>query len=131
MESQQLRTDKDHIRQVIADNLDTPFEWGVWDCCIFILTCFDPENIDVARGHYSDHKGAMERAAEFGGFDAYLTGRGAKRIDAGDCRTGDIVCFDNGNSLGVCERESVVTINEIGGGMIKIPRAVIESGWRF
>lgn len=131
MESQQLTTDKLRIRQVITDNFGTPFQWGTWDCCIFVFTCFDPDNVDVLRGQYTDKAGAYAKSDELGGFDAYLTGRGASRVAKADCRTGDIVCFENGTGLGIVERESVVTVNEAGGGMVKLPRSVIESGWRF
>lgn len=121
---------KAHIRQVMLDNMDTPYEWGTWDCCIFVLSCIDPDSVSIARGHYSDRDGAMERLAEFGGFDGYLVGRGAERIAAGDCRTGDVVCFEDGDGLGIVDRAEVVTIHEQM-GMVRLPRKVIESGWRF
>ena len=130
MESQQLTTDKARIRQVISQNMGRDFVWGSWDCCIFVLTCFDPDNMDLLQGRYIDQEGALARMDELGGFDEYLVSRGAQRIEAKDCRTGDIVCFHNGEGLGIVDRAEVATVHE-DGGLVKLSRSVIESGWRF
>lgn len=103
---------KDWPEKLVAylhHNLDTPFEWGTFDCCLFAADAVHAmTGIDFAaafRGKYHTEKGAVRALIKYGNGDIKHTlnaifGPLKPRLNAG---RGDLVLVgtDTGDALGV------------------------------
>ena len=93
----------------LLDNLDTPFEWGTFDCCLFAANAVrEMTGKDFAapfRDKYTTEKGAAKALIKYGQGDIKSTlnaifGPLKPRLKAG---RGDLVLVetDTGDALGV------------------------------
>lgn len=83
----------------IKENRKTPFEWGVFDCCLFVSTCCDIVcGVDPAkeyRGTYSTEVGAKRAIIKNHGsieaaYDSFFN-----RVDLSHVKRGDICMYEN------------------------------------
>ena len=101
-----------HIRldTFIRENMLTPFEWGKFDCCLFVADAVEAmTGTDFAapfRGRYTTATGSARALKKYGSGDVKSTltslfGEPLPRLLAG---RGDIVLVnsDYGHALGIC-----------------------------
>ena len=87
------------ISQYIRENQSTPFEWGVFDCCVFAshivklqtgLDLYEPY-----RGIYSSKKASIKALATIGTIESQLD-KHFDRIDPSLAQRGDIHMLASG-----------------------------------
>lgn len=119
---------KKQIADVIDSNLNTEFEYGKWDCCIFAATCVEPDFVNELLGQYDTQDGAIKKIASMGGIDAKLQELGWSKIDKKYARTGDLAATKINDNLGVIQGGEIVllTLN----GMTRKPISRAENVWR-
>jgi len=93
----------------LTAHLNTPFEWGKFDCCLFVADALlEITDIDIAkpfRGKYTTEKGAMRALIKYGNGtvkDTFseILGTFKPRLNA--CR-GDVALIDTptGHAVGI------------------------------
>lgn len=120
---------KDRVAEVIEQNLDTTFEFGTWDCCIFAFEVAIPDHLSILINQYTDEDTARDLIDELGGFDAKLQELGGQPIAKEFLRTGDVVKLRDKDTLGVVQSNKIVIA--VTRGIRRIPMKYAEKGWRF
>lgn len=87
------------ISKYIRDNIDTPFEWGVFDCCVFSSKIIELQTgIDLYSpysGKYKTERGAALAQKKYGSIEDNLD-KHFKRIVPSLAQRGDIHMMANG-----------------------------------
>lgn len=87
------------LAEYIASKNNTPFEWGVFDCCIFASECVKIKTgLDLYadyRGKYNDEASAQTVQKQIGYIEEVLD-KHFERISVDFIRRGDVVMFENG-----------------------------------
>lgn len=97
------------LHTYIKAHLNTPFEWGTFDCCLFpagaVMAMTDIDFAEEFRGHYSTAMGAKRALIKYGSGDIKKTmvnkfGPMLHRLMAG---RGDLVLINTpwGEALGI------------------------------
>lgn len=94
-----------NLNKVISSHVNTPFQWGVFDCCIFASQCCyavcDKDPHSEFRGRYSTKIGAYRIIKNtYGSIDAILDNY-FQRIDLNFVQRGDICIYENEGEIGV------------------------------
>ncbi|HAD90956.1 MAG TPA: hypothetical protein DCG36_12410 [Alteromonas macleodii] len=116
----------------LLDNLDTPFEWGTFDCCLFAANAVrEMTGKDFAapfRDKYTTEKGAAKALIKYGQGDIKSTlnaifGPLKPRLKAG---RGDLVLVetDTGDALGVVASGKIWVATFDGLATIPLERAL-------
>lgn len=94
-----------NLNKVISSHTETPFQWGVFDCCVFASECCkaicgkDP--YAEFRGRYSTKIGAFRIIKNtYGSLDAILDNH-FQRIDLNFVQRGDICIYENEGEIGL------------------------------
>lgn len=124
--------DKARVRDIINKNLHTPFEWGKWDCSIFVVECFLPSFNDQLIGAYDSEEGALAKIQELGGFDQIIPECGGVEVEGGVnfAQNYCIAKMANHETLGIVEGRYIITITP-DYGMTRLPRRMAEKAWSF
>jgi hypothetical protein len=87
------------ISSYIRDNRDTPFEWGSFDCCVFVATAIKIQTkIDVYKpysGKYKTEIGAAKALKRYGSIEDTLD-KYFERINPALAGRGDVHMLSNG-----------------------------------
>ena len=116
----------------LLDNLDTPFQWGTFDCCLFAANAVrEMTGKDFAapfRDKYTTEKGAAKALIKYGQGDIKSTlnaifGPLKPRLKAG---RGDLVLVetDTGEALGVVASGKIWVATFDGRATIPLERAL-------
>ena len=104
------------LSDYIKLNAKVPFEWGVFDCCIFSLKCVEIQTgLDLYkdyRGKYKTELGAKRAVKKFGTVESKLD-KHFERVDPRLARRGDIIMHESGN-FGVCFGGGVYSTSDLG-----------------
>lgn len=83
----------------IKENRTTPFEWGVFDCCLFVSSCCEVVcGIDPAkdyRGTYKTEVGAKRAIVKRHGSIEAAYDEFFDRVDLAHVQRGDICMYEN------------------------------------
>lgn len=93
----------------LSKNQDTPFEWGKFDCCLFVADAIiEMTGVDIAadfRGKYQSEKGSLRALVKYGKGDVkstftHLLGQFKPRLKAG---RGDValIATPTGDAVGI------------------------------
>jgi hypothetical protein len=116
-------------REYIERNAETPFEWGVFDCGLFVLGYLkEVQGIDLIEKYnlsYSTELGS-KRAVKKYGFDTLeeLVDSEFDRVDRP--KRGDLACYDG--ALGICIDQVCVFLN-IDSNYVLIPNGQVNQFW--
>ena len=118
----------------IAERMNTPFAWGVHDCClfaadaVFVMTGDDPAA--GLRGTYSDAASAARVLAANGGLEGVAGLGGARLPSALAACVGDvgIVPFDGRETLAVCNGPNWIAA--AAEGLTALPFEAAAAAWR-
>jgi hypothetical protein len=87
------------ISNYIRDNMHTPFEWGVFDCCVFASHCvYLQTGIDLYepyRGKYDSELSAAKAQKKYGTIEVKLDEH-FERIEPATAQRGDIHMLESG-----------------------------------
>jgi hypothetical protein len=129
-----------HFHQFLKDSASKPFEWGVWDCCLFaadaIKSFTDVDIADDFRGKYSTQLGALRAIQK-------VTGGTSVADAAAYCATkhgltehthplmakrGDLVVIENAGTLiaGVVHLNGMHVISVSETGLVRLPIADLK-----
>ncbi len=93
---------------VIDAHIDSPFEWGLNDCCLFAARvvdamCGTAHEVELTK-HYSDEASALQYIENFGGIAKAVETYLGKSLTDGRPNRGDVILFsgENGETIGVC-----------------------------
>ena len=116
----------------IEDHADTPFAWGINDCCLFSARVVDAMTdgdfeLDLLAA-YSDEETALAYIASHGSLEAAVTSHLGEPAE-GRAQRGDVVMVDGGagHALGICVGSSVALVQEQ--GLLYLPRSAIITRW--
>lgn len=112
------------INQYIKENMNRPFQWGEFDCCLFacdIVTLQDGDDFakDV-RGKYSTEVGSKRVLKKhFGSIENAFNS--LTEVGFNFVQRGDVVLFDtdNGQTMGVKMADGFWSVSETGLGIMK------------
>jgi hypothetical protein len=97
------------LGQFVSSRLDTPFEWGNHDCCLFAADAAQVvTGRDFAaevRGTYTSERSAARKIKEWGGLDKYVSSLLGDPIPSRTAKRGDVVMMHQDGqlpALGVC-----------------------------
>lgn len=87
------------ISDLMKKHADTPFEWGVFDCCVFTSEAIKIQTgIDLYadyRGKYDSQKSAMDIQKVMGDIESQLDEH-FERVDPMSARRGDVHMLEDG-----------------------------------
>lgn len=120
------------LSDFIDKNLDTPFEWGRFDCCLSVadaVRAFTGQDFAEAfRGHYSTPPGAVRALRRYGSGSLKATlnemfGPFKPRLNAG---RGDVVLIETeqGDALGIVFGGQIWAASDSGLKPLPMNRAV-------
>ena len=94
-----------NLNRVISSYTDTPFQWGVFDCCVFASECCNAicgkDPYAEFRGRYSTKIGAYRIIKNsYGSLEAVLDSY-FQKIDINFVQRGDICTYGDGDGLAV------------------------------
>ena len=124
-------------------NQNRPFEYGKWDCCLFVTDAItEMTGIDLAtsyRGEYSTRKGALRAIREQLGtasIQAVAADSAAKHhmpeIPVPHAHRGDMVLIARGRdySLGLVALNGRDVVVASKGGLWRLPLSLAVRAWR-
>lgn len=92
--SQRLRDWPERLAALFAARAAQPFEWGVFDCCLFaadaVLAVTGHDPAADLRGTYSTEAGAARVLRRWGGVDGIAVARAGRVVAAGLAQPGDV-----------------------------------------
>lgn len=115
------------LNVVIESNLKRPFEYGTWDCCLFVAECVEAmtgENpMPEFRNKYNDKEGALRLVRAHSAKSLYGIMRSKFGNPREGGRRGDIVytVTEDGPTLGICIGREAVFLHE--GGITTVAMA--------
>lgn len=87
------------ISNYMKQHADTPFEWGVFDCCVFtsevIRLQTDLDLYQNHRGKYDSLKSSLKIQKELGTIESIMDAE-FKRVDPSTASRGDIHMLEDG-----------------------------------
>lgn len=124
------------LANFLRDRAETPFQWGVNDCCVFAADAvLSQTGRDLAagwRGKYDDELSAEVVLLAFGGIAKIATeALGIALPLVTTAQRGDVVLFESGAgpALGICVGDKFAAIRREGGvGYFSMRHAV--TAWR-
>jgi hypothetical protein len=135
-----MTTEQRHRGELfIASRMDTPFEWGVHDCGLFVADfIFETTGVDYAadiRYKYSDQAGAVKAFQEIScaGVTGYLRRKASihqwESVTPETARWGDVGILRNGrDSACICIGAEVIAAGQ--DRLITKPRSMASHLWR-
>lgn len=115
----------ERLNRIVEGNLNRPFEWGNWDCCLFAAECVEAMTGDDPmgefRGRYSSAEGARALLRAHPSKSLFNLMRRKFGNPSNFARRGDIVytITEDGPSLGVCVGACAVFLSEE--GIVSLP----------
>jgi hypothetical protein len=132
------------LDRVLVEGWDRPFEWGRWDCCLFVADAIlSTTGEDLAadlRGKYSSlDEARWLLRARFGSASiersvARLFSRaGLPGCAPGLARRGDpvVVRHERSFQIGVIALDGSVVVNSETKGLVHIPRSLVTRAWHI
>jgi|TARA_R110001592_G_scaffold279222_7_gene546643 hypothetical protein len=111
-------------REFATEHKDTPFLWGVWDCCMFsnaLIKAMTGEDLIPKTLKWKDEKTAKKAIRDYGKTilgsitKAAKSKKGIKPIDKAYMTKGDLVVFKQESQLvGICDGMSILSPSEDG-----------------
>lgn len=125
------------LNNYITDNRNTPFEWGKFDCCLFVAGAIEAmtgQDFGAPfKGEYSTAKGSLKALKKHGGGDlrgtfTQLFGDFKPRLHA---KRGDVGLIDTemGEAVGIMWGGSVWVVTEE--GLTSLPQYKIKGCWEI
>lgn len=113
---------------------DTPFAWGLHDCCTFAadavreMTGVDP--IADVRGAWDDEISALRLLTKHGGIEALASARLGERVAPAFAQRGDVVLhtLTGREALGVCVGDRFAAVGDVGLEFVRMSFATLA--WR-
>lgn len=113
---------------------DTPFGWGLHDCCTFAadavreMTGADP--IADLRGQWDDEVSALRLLKDHGGIEVLASERLGEQIAPAFAQRGDVVLhtLTGREALGVCVGDRFAAVGDVGVELVPMSHAV--RAWR-
>ena len=115
-----------HFNEFVESNMNKPFAWGKWDCCIFANACIKSmtgKDVIPKSLKWKDEKTAMQSIEDYGKTLVKSVAKACKQaklkeINKNFVSTGDLVVFqgDKTQITGVSDGFKIVAVTEDGFG---------------
>ena len=119
------------LNELIESRLNTPFEWGQFDCCIFGLECIDAQcETDVTspiKGSYSNKEEADVVLDALGGYEEAVKNLGLEEKDTSFASRGDICFIGDHAAMGVVVGSNILATGKR--GLVSLPLSKIKKLW--
>ena len=132
------------LDRVLVEGRDRPFEWGRWDCCLFVAdailsTTGEDLAADLRRQYSSLDEARWLLRARFGSRSIERSvARLFSRAGLPDCapglaRRGDpvVVRRERNFQIGVIALDGSVVVNSETKGLVHIPRSLVTRAWHI
>jgi len=118
---------------VIDAHINSPFEWGMNDCCLFVARvvdamCGTKHEVELSK-HYSDEASALLYIEQSGGIGKAVETYIGQSKTEGRPKRGDVVLFngDNGETLGICLGQVIAAMGQ--DGVVHADRSSVICYW--
>ncbi len=123
----------ERFNQLWKDRRNTPFKWGVHDCCLWasdaVLAITGQDFAAQYRGTYSTAAGAARVLRRDGGVAAIASTALGAPVDPGKATTGDVVLLWQGQpSLAVCNGSTVLAAGPE--SLVVLPMHLVTQVWK-
>lgn len=129
---------KRHFYSAFQSRLETPFTYGVHDCCLgaaFLIKAQTGKDVSKLFREYKTEKGAYRVIASYGSMEKMIDSIGFKKISLSRVTEGDLVLargiFDDWEEgIGIVDLGGLNVIFPGKIGWIRVPLLLSEIAWR-